>query len=121
MVPKKHTIAWVSYEDIEEHTAFIKMVANQLTRNFVLQMSQLCNRKCFFAHAGILSEMFEWSLEFFELYYIEFENLSEPADVEEAVIAFGCGKFNSLFDGRHYLDTYFINRYENDFQSKTCA
>jgi hypothetical protein len=98
----------------DEQAAFVDMVANQLTRKFMTHLIKLCNRKNYFTHAGILAEMFEWSWEFFELYYEEFEHFSEATDVEEAVIAFGHGKSQNLFAVEHHLDAYFISRYKNE-------
>ena len=104
----------------EEQAAFVEMVARQLTAKFMTQLSQLCNRKNYFTHAGILVEMFDWSLEFFDLYYEEFGNFSEATDVEESVMAFGHGKFHGLFMLKSHLDYYFISRYKNDLKSIIC-
>jgi hypothetical protein len=117
MVQEKQLIVRLSYEEIEEQAAFIGMVAKQLTQKFMIQLSQLCNKKNYFTHAGILAEMFEWSLEFFDMYYEELQNYSEATDIEEAVIAFGHGKTDSLYAAQHHLDTYFIGRYRNDLKA----
>src|SRR6476660_5368686 len=116
MTEEKQIIDLQSYEETEEQVAFIEMVAKQLTRNFMKYLSQPCSSKSYFTHAGILSEIFEWSLEFFDLYYREFENFLEATDLEEAVIAFGNGKLQHLLASQHYLDAYFIKRYKNDLQ-----
>jgi len=96
----------------DEKVAFIEMVAIQLTSQFIPPLRLLCNRKNFYTHAGILAEMFEWSVEFFDLYYDEFGGNTEPADVEEAAIAFGHSKFDGLSTVPAQLDKYFIAKYK---------
>ena len=94
-----------------EQAAFIEMVASRLTSKFIPEICFLCNRKNFCTHAGILAEIFEWSIEFFQLYYVEFSDNAEPADIEEAAIAFGYSKFNALLTAPTYLDKYFLAKY----------
>ena len=94
----------------EEQTAYIEMVARQLTSKFITPITKLCNRKNYFTHAGILAEILEWSVEFFDRYHEELENCSEATDVEEAVMAFGEGKFYNLCMFPNDIDHYFISR-----------
>ena len=95
----------------DEHNAFVEMVANQLTSQFIPQVRLLCSRNNFYTHAGILAEIYEWSLEFFHLYYDEFSRFAEPWDVEEAAVAFGQSKFSALAEVDVYLDRYFLAKY----------
>jgi hypothetical protein len=95
----------------EEQLEFIEMVAIQLISQFIPQLRLMCNRRNFFTHAGILAEMYDWSIEFFERYYHEFAVNTEPADLEEAAIAFGHSKLDRLSAAPVHLDKYFINKY----------
>ena len=104
----------------EDQAAFVEMVARQLTGKFMVQLRLLCNRKNYFTHAGILAEMFDWSMEFFDLYYMEFGNFSEATDVEETVMAFGYARYQELADIQPHLDTYFIAKYKNDLKNILC-
>ena len=104
----------------EDQAAFVEMVATQLTGKFMMELRQLCNRKNYFTHAGILAEMFDWSMEFFDLYYLEFGNFSEATDVEESVIAFGNARYQELAAIPSYLDSYFIAKYKNDLKNILC-
>ena len=103
----------------EDQAAFVEMVAIQLTGKFMTELRRLCNRKNYFTHAGILAEMFDWSMEFFDLYYLEFENL-EATDVEESVIAFGNARYQELTAIPSCLDSYFIAKYKNDLKNILC-
>jgi hypothetical protein len=96
----------------EEQLEFIEMVALQLTSRFIPELRLMCYRNNFFTHAGILAEMYEWSMEFFEHYYYEFSGNTEPSDLEEAAIAFGNSKLDGLASVPNHLDRYFINKYK---------
>jgi hypothetical protein len=96
----------------EEQLEFIEMVALQLTSRFIPQLRLMCYRNNFFTHAGILAEVYEWSMEFFEHYYHEFSGNIELADLEEAAIAFGNSKLDGLAGVPDHLDKYFINKYK---------
>jgi len=113
----------IRYIESDEHAAFIEMVAIQLLRIIPDHLHQMCRKINYFTQVGIITEIFEWSIDFFELYYDDLAswktfkmseaNIFNACSIEDFVIAFGHMKLDHFSTRRVKGDEYFVEKYRD--------
>jgi hypothetical protein len=88
-----------------QESTLIKSVTERLTENFFQALYQISPEKNFYVRIGLVTEIVNWSWEFFHLHHDKFRNVAGFLDYpmrgsaevlfDEAVFAFGRVKFEN--------------------------
>ena len=100
---------------------FIKIVANQLAKNFMNLLFELTKEKSYAAHIGGLAEILDWSGEFYDRYYDKVMNagmfacsngnIYNDTALHDLIDAFGNERFKKFCAQNENRTNYFAEKY----------
>ena len=107
--------------ETKQQTAFIKMVANRLAKNFMASLFELTKEKSYSAHIGGLAEILDWSKEFCNRYYDKVtnwemfrwssDNTYNAITLDDLIVFFGREKLKKFYSQNENHTNYFEEKY----------
>src|SRR5215204_6394816 len=103
-----------------QNERFIKIVAAQLTENFLTPLWNICGEKNYYSHVGCLAEILDWAEDFCELYtdkyfqdQLDHKDFQDDSFLEALIICYGQKRLLAFYKQNRSSQSHFIVRHSS--------
>ena len=111
----------ITFMQTKQQVDFIDVVIDLLVENFLKPLNQLSREKNYFVHVASLSEIVDWSQDFWNQYFdlpgdwetfrSSNRNIFAAENINDFIIAFGQEKFRKFCVENADYPEYFLEKY----------